>query len=124
MLWSSCITSQLCGIFFLQKIPSLVMVDASEYLCKWQFGKFFNRGVSIRALADIVRVRRLLRRNGGWFVDCDSHWLQSIGAIDIRPPQFGHVFGTMAQIASARRASKSYPTGFLHEVKRFRRTCV
>ena len=52
-------------VFFVQKIPSLVMVDASEYLSEAQFKELFDRGVGIRTLADVVRVRRLLRRNGG-----------------------------------------------------------
>ena len=49
----------------MQKIPSLVMVDASEYLSEAQFKELFGRGVGIRTLAGVVRVRRLLRRNGG-----------------------------------------------------------
>ena len=92
--------------FFSQKIPSLVMVDASEYMSEAQFEELFDKGVGIRTLADVVRARRLLHRGGGWFVDCDCHWLRRIGAIDIRPPQFGHVFGTMAQSPNSRRASK------------------
>ena len=51
---------------FVQKIPSLVMVDASEYLSEAQFKELFDRGVGIRTLADVVRAKRLLRRGVGW----------------------------------------------------------
>ena len=55
----------------------------------------------------------------GGGVDCDCHWLRRIGAIDIRPPQFGHVFGTMAQSPFARRGTskqdllRHYETDYL-----------
>ena len=74
-----------------KQVPSSQLLDASEYLNEGKFKQMFEKGVGIRTLADVVRARRLLRRGGGWFVDCDCHWIQRIGAIAMRPPQFGHV---------------------------------
>ena len=78
--------------YLTNQVPSLRAFDASEYLSEAEFKQLFEQGVGIRTLADAVRVRRLLRRGGGWFVDCDCHWMRRIGTIDMRPPQFGHLF--------------------------------
>ena len=75
-----------------QHVPSLQVLDASEYVDEGAFKKMFEAGVGIRTLADVVRVRRLLRRGGWWFVDCDCHWMQRIGKIDVRPPRFWPFF--------------------------------
>ena len=96
-----------------QHVPSLQVLDASEYVDEGAFKKLFEAGVGIRTLADVVRVRRLLRRGGGWFVDCDCHWMQRIGNIDVRPPQFGHLFATNGQKGISLRMSAA--TWQLHQ---------
>ena len=73
---------------YLQKqVPSLRLFGASKYLSQQESTQLFKQGVGLRTLADIVRAQRLLRRGGGWFVDCDCHWMRRLDIIQLRPPQ-------------------------------------
>ena len=87
----------------LRHLPSIVVLDASEYLILEDFNQQFKNGVGVRLLAAIVRARRLLRRGGGWFVDCDTLWLRPIGPLMLVPPQFGHFVASMRKPGNVAR---------------------
>ena len=81
--------------FVEQRVPGVVCYDASSCMSCDEFVERWQGGICIRKLADIVRLKRIKHRGGGWMVDVDSHWMNAIPSLQVCPPRFGHFFGSM-----------------------------